>query len=163
MAQSKIFWLAAQVIVFILCVAYIQMIYHKNIAPDQRVSDTFTQTQCTLLSKHLAQAGKLTHRYRADFQLRYSVAEKIYQSTASANGLDLSFTSDRTLEENQLNQFQLGRAYPCWVDPNAPQTVVLVQRHNWSSTFQLFIPAVLAIVMLYFIMRTLFTFRAVSK
>lgn len=158
----KTLWLVILIIILVICIVYIDYMYHANILPDKKVDETFTQSDCTILDKKLQETGRMIHHYRADFSVSYLADGKNYISQTSANGLDRSFTTDRASEEEGLNQFVIGSTYPCWYDPAAPGIVVLVQRHSWSSTLPLLIPAVLAMIMIYYILRTLFSAAGIA-
>lgn len=149
---------AGQLAVLFFCIWYIQFIYYTNIYPDKLVKETYVATDCTVQSKTLSQKGKVLKSYRADFLISYSAAGAAYKVWVSANGLDRSFTSDRSAEEDLLGQFDVGSAYTCWYNPETPGIVVIVLRHNWASTFPLFIPSLIAFSMIYYLGKAIFEF-----
>ena len=154
----KIVMFAVQILILIACIWYIEFIYYANIYPDKLVKETFEQSNCTITDKNITTHGKVLHTWRVDFGVKYSAQGVLYQGVTSANGLDRSFTTDRQSQEDILTQYDVGQTYPCWFNPDVPSIVVLVVRHNWASTFPLFIPSVIALVMLYYIGRALFEF-----
>ncbi|HLB57694.1 MAG TPA: hypothetical protein VJL60_02645 [Gammaproteobacteria bacterium] len=158
---SKIGLFIGQFIVLVLCIWYIQFIYYDDILPDKTVKENYVQTSCVITNKVLTEHGRIVHTYRADFLVSYLVGGDQYVATTSANGLDRSFRSNRVAEEELLNQFDIHDSYPCWYNPEFPQLVVLVLRHHWSSTFPLFIPSVIAFVMIYYLTRSLFVFLGI--
>lgn len=152
----NILLLIGQILVVIICISYIEFIYANDIYPDKVVSETYVETQCVIGGEHITTHGKVIHRYRADFLINYAANGIPYSTWVSGNGLDHSFTSNRASQEDVLSNYQLGSAYPCWYNPRAPQMAVLVLRHSWSSTFPLFIPSVILLTVIYYLLRTLF-------
>ncbi len=159
----KIAAFAGQLVILIICIGFIEFIYYGNIYPDKLVKESFEETNCRLVSKNLTTVGRVLHRYRADFLLNYTVGNTSYQNWASGNGLDRSFSTDQDLQQEELDQFEENGIYPCWYNPEAPQIIVLVLRHSWSSTFPLFIPSVIALIMIYYIARGIYEFLAVTS
>lgn len=154
----QIILLIGQIVIFFLCIGYISYIYDVNILPDKNVAETFTVSSCQVVKKTLETKGRVVHRYRADFLVNYVVNGNTYQSISSGNGLDYAFTTNKASEEELLTEFDEGASYPCWYDPSRPQIVVLVLRHNWTSTFPLVVPSVISLIMLYYIFKTLFQY-----
>jgi hypothetical protein len=157
-AGSRAFWFIGQLLILFICIYYIEHTYFDNIRPDKIVAETYKDNECLIQQKGLSQRGRFVRSYRADFLLTYVVNETSYSAWTSANGLDRSFTTDKLSQESELNQFTVGVSYPCWYNPQSPQIVVLVLRHTWTSTFTLFIPSVIALIMLYYLFRSLFIF-----
>ncbi len=87
-AGSRLAWLIGQVIVLIVCVAYINFVYYQNILPDKMVAETYGVSTCNIVGKQLTTRGRVVHHYRADFLVSYLANGKMYQSVASGNGLD---------------------------------------------------------------------------
>lgn len=158
----KTFLFALQCFILIFCIWYIEFIYYINIYPDKFVRDRYEQTSCQIIYKTLAKRGKVFIRYRADFIVSYLAAGVQYRTEISGNGLDRSFTTDKASEENILNQFEENENYFCWYNPDMPNTVVLILRHNWSSTFPLFIPTVIALIVAYYLIQSIFGFLGVA-
>lgn len=156
------FWFVCQLIVLLICIWFIQYIYQGDIRPDEVVEGTFSETICKVDDKKLTEdpTGKA---YRPELLLSYEVSGTGYQRWITANGLDPSFKSDRILQQNQLNRYTIGSTYPCWYDPSAPQVVVLVFKQEWFSTLPLFFPIVIALAMLYYMLRSIIVFIAVLR
>lgn len=133
-----------------MCVAYADYVYFSNIKPDKLVKSTFKKTDCFLLSKKLTSKGHVLHQYRADFRVSYTVNNVQYTRWVSGNGLDDAFAHSPTEQEEALAQFADGGTYPCWYDPENHGLVVLVLRHNWTSTFPVMLPAVIFILTFYY-------------
>lgn len=154
----KIILFAGQLVILFFCIWYIEFIYYTNIYPDKLVKETYEQTNCIVVNKTLSSKGHLLSSFRADFLVSYTAAGVQYREWISGNGLDRSFTTDRASQESVLDQFDVNATYPCWYNPETPQLIVIALRHNWASTFPLFIPSVIAFIMIYYLARTLFEF-----
>lgn len=153
-AGSRVVLFIGQVIILVFCISYIQLIYNNNILPDKEVNDNYSVANCTIVDKKLETKGRVLHTYRADFLVSYAANGVQYNRWVSANGLDLAFSSDRVTQESELSQFNKGDDYSCWYNPADPQIAVLVLRHNWLSTFPLVVPSVIALIVSYYMMRT---------
>ncbi len=147
-----------QIFILIICIEYTQIIYNNDILPDKEVKENFLQTACTVVSKKLSEKTRLVHGYRADFLISYTVNNIPYQRWVTGNGLNQSFFHEQELQEQTLNQFELGSSYTCWYKPEAPQIAVLVLRHNWVSTLPLIIPTFIGLVAIYYILKNLLQF-----
>jgi hypothetical protein len=147
-----------QIFILVACIEYTQILYNNNILPDKQVKDNYVQASCLVLDKKLSQKGRLIHRYRADFQLSYTVNENPYKTWATGNGLDQAYFRDRSAQEETLAQFEIGQTYPCWYNPQIPQLAVLVLRHDWASTMPLIVPTVVGLIAIYYILKGIFKF-----
>jgi hypothetical protein len=154
--RSRVVFLVGQFIVLIVCLAYLQYIYQSDILPDKEAKTNYRQTECFLISKKLSGEGHLLRRYRADFLISYHVNGVQYSRWVSGNGLDTSFNSNETEQEDILTQFEVGVTYPCWVNTTNPQLAILVARHNWFSIFPLIIPSIIAVAVLYFMCKNFY-------
>lgn len=161
--NRKMLWLMSQMVVLILCVYYLQSIYFTQILPDKMAAATFTETRCKVIEKSWQVEPTWFHSYRGHFTLTYTVDGKVYQTVTSGNGLDPSFAFDRPTVQALLDQFDIGKTYPCWYDPSKPQTVILSFRKTWTSTFSLMIPLIIAIVIIYYLLRSLFVIIQTRK
>lgn len=156
--RRKIILFAGQFIVLVVCLWFIDYLYYANIYPDKLVKKTFTSSNCAVVKKQLLEKTNIVRRFRADFLVSYAVGGTPYQTWVSANGLDNAFTTDQASQKDQLSQFEVGQTYPCWYNPDVPQIAVLVLRHDWASTFPLFIPTMIALIMSYYLARNFFLF-----
>lgn len=152
----NILLLIGQIIIIAACIAYIEFIYYGNILPDKVVSETYTQTECLVSDERIATHGKVVHHYRADFLITYMANGVKHSRWVSGNGLDESFTTNRSSQEDVLSGYTVGQSYPCWYNPNAPEVAVLVLRHSWVSTFPLFIPSVVLLIVIYYLWRNVY-------
>lgn len=157
-AGVKVLYFIAQVIVLIASIAYLNFIYFNDILPDKEVKENFVQTNCTVNNKQLATRGHVVHSYRANFLVTYTVNGINYRSWVTGNGLDQAFFSDQDSQQAALDQFEINASYPCWYNPETPQIVVLVLRHDWASTLPLLIPSVLALIAAYYVLLNILLF-----
>jgi|GEM_PF-1351141 len=154
----RILFFLAQIFILVVCIEFMQVLYNNDILPDKLVKETYIQTDCTILSKKLDEKGRLIKQYRADFQVNYLVNDKVYQAAVTGNGLDQAYFHKRQPQQDILDQFVIGSSYPCWYNPQIPQIMVLVLRHNWSSTLPLAIPTIIGLIALYYILKNIFVF-----
>jgi len=116
---------------------------------------SYTAGQCTITAKQLLQQTEqsrvvhtrsngstyttttTTTTYTPDFQFAVQTANG---RTYSADGYDQlnSSSSDQQGEQAIVDQFTVGKTYPCWYDPANPSQAVLTRQFDW---FFLFIPA----------------------
>lgn len=159
LSSSKILLMVVQAMLLLACVAYIYFIYYANISPDKHARNAYEQTQCTIEQARIQTAKKIVALFRIDFFVTYVAQGVRYQNVeTSGNGLDRSFTTDEKSQAQLLQQFTVGSIHPCWYNPANPKMVILVHRHNGSATFRLFIPAMIGIIMLYYLIRRIFYF-----
>lgn len=150
-----LFLLIGQILLVVLCIGCIEFIYYRDILPDKVVSETYIETQCTIVDEQVEKRGKIVPLYRANFLINYTSTEgNSYNTWVSGNGLDQTFSTDKTMQEDVLDEYDIGQVYPCWYNPQAPEIAVLVLRQSWASTFPLFIPSVILLIVLYFVWRT---------
>lgn len=154
-ARRQFAILVCQIVALILCVIYIEYVFLTNVVPDKAVQSSFKQTECFLISKRLLVERDLIRLYRADFYVSYNVQGMQFNRWASGNGLDTSFNSNQSEEENILNRYDIGGTYMCSYNPALPGQVVLVARHRWFAVFPLLIPMVLGVIAFYYFMKTL--------
>lgn len=153
--SSKVLLAFVQIIIILVCVFYMELIYSTNILPDKLAKETFVETSCQIMSKQLATIGHVIHRYRASFLVNYAVNDIHYESWVTGNGLDQSYFHERSPQEAVLASFQVNSSYPCWYDPQAPQIVVLVLRHNWMSTLPLTVPTLIALIVGFYLIKNI--------
>jgi hypothetical protein len=144
-----------QFVIILACFGIIKVKYTENIMSDKHVAEVFSVTNCTIVAKQLVtKDSMLGTGYRADFELSYVVDGVVTQSTCASNGLDYSYTSDLDSQNEFIDEYKVGTQYSCWYDPANPQTVVLVLRHSWTSAFPLFIPSIIMVIMLIYMLGT---------
>ena len=104
---------------------------------------------CTITSKQLLQEEeKETHTsnghrstttktvYAPDFQFTVQAADGCRYPAQGYDALGTS-SSDRTSQQAIVNQYTVGKTYPCWYNPEYPTQAVLTREFNW---FIFFIP-----------------------
>lgn len=154
--EGRIVLFIGQFIVLVACLSYIAYHYNFDVLPDKLAKRKFHETNCFITSKKLSAHGSFFRTYRADFLISYNVNSVQYNRWVSGNGLDTSYTQNESEQEDILSQFDVGRMYHCWYDPDNPQLSILVPRHNWLSIFPLILPAIIGIIVLYYALKSLF-------
>lgn len=156
LAGNHVIWLFCQITILVICVSWITHTYQTNILPDKEAVDSYNQATCFLISKKLSAGGEVFERYRADFFVSYQVGSGVYKRWVSGNGLDQGFSHSSAEKKDLLVKYEVGKTYPCWYNPEAPESVYLVPRQDWSAVLPLFVPAAVAVVALYYLVKTLF-------
>jgi hypothetical protein len=155
---TRLIFFIAEILILIACVCYIEVLYDNEILPDKEVKETYTQTTCTLVSKKMLTAGSHINHFRANFLISFMVNGVATQAYATGNGLDQSYSHHQDRQQDILDQFAVGSSYPCWYNPQVPQMAVLVLRHDWMSTLPLAVPAVIALITLYYLLKSILQF-----
>ncbi len=129
--------------------------------PDKEVKPHYSQTTCRIVSKKLADHRFIVRRYRADFLVSYTVSHIQYRRWVSGNGLDKSYFSDASAQEDILSRYHVGGNYPCYYNPQDPEMAVLVLRHDWGSMFPVIaVSAILLLTFYYFLKHLRILFRS---
>lgn len=150
---KKIFKLLVQFLILLAAFIYIDYIYFSNILPDQHVRESFRETECLLLSKKLSTKGKIFRRARAEFLVSYHANGAQYNRWVSGNGLDMFYTMNIASQEQMLAEYQNGRKYPCWYNPDNAESAVLALRHSWFSLYFLLVPSLAGLIALILFLR----------
>lgn len=148
--------LIGQLLALFICLIYIYYVYTIHIYPDQQARD-FNPVTCSILDKKMSVHDSWTPSYRADFLISYNINGVQYNRWVSANGFDRSFQTNGGEEEETLAQYAIGAQYTCYYNPDDPQTSVLTIREDWLATFPLMIPAVIAILVFYYLFLNLYS------
>ncbi|MDR3476637.1 MAG: hypothetical protein P4M14_01230 [Gammaproteobacteria bacterium] len=155
--KSIILNLVGQVIILLLAIVYLNFYYFERVLPNKRIAEDFHVATCVVTNKELVEKGGIIHRFRASFLLTYTANDQVYRSVASGNGMNHGLTTNKNGQQDILDQFNIGMTYPCWFNPENPRQIVLVQKHDWSSTLPLMIPSIIIIAMIYYIFSSIFT------
>lgn len=131
--SKNIFILLGQFFISLLAFIYLDYVYLANIRPDQLAKQEFVQTDCLVMSKKLSTKGKIIRRYRADFLVNYHANDVQYNRWVSANGLDMAHTIRNNTQQKLLSDYENGRNYPCWYNPENAEEAFLVPRSDWLS------------------------------
>lgn len=154
--QGAILLLILQAIILVLCIVYIRTVYYQNILPDKLARQQFVPATCSISSIRLEMKKNLVKKYRARFEVIYKYNNVNYKTVTFGNGLDESFSTDRSSQTELLRDFAVGESVPCWINPNPPHQALLILRHNWESIFSLFIPSFIFLVVAYAFTKVLF-------
>jgi hypothetical protein len=110
------------------------------IVPAMRATFIYDEAVCTVLDKRLGHDNE--GNWRPEIHIEYRVAGQAYQAwTYDAVGVYTNFESRKAV----LDQFVVGRQYPCWYDPAAPEKSVLVRGFDWWHLMVL-IPLVFVVI-----------------
>jgi hypothetical protein len=126
--------------VFLLCgVVGLAALVFGMVVPEWRVNHRFVEGHCVVLGKRLGQSqGEDGPVYRPEIHVRYDADGRPREAwTYDIHG---SYTSDRAAQEAILNNFTVGREYPCWYDPRQPDRVVLVRGYHLGTYAILLVP-----------------------
>lgn len=103
--------------------------YAVYLRPEYRVNQEFKQTNCRIIDKRLIVARDRSGTvYRPEFHINYEVNGRQYDIWTY--NITAESTSGRASKEEILNNFEIGRTYPCWYDPLDPQVAVLVRGYS---------------------------------
>jgi hypothetical protein len=105
--------------------------------PDWRAKHKFVETTCQVLEKRIVEEGS-GPRYRPDFHIRYEVAGRPYQVWTYE--IPKLSTNDRPASQAMLDQFEVGKQYPCWYDPFDPAQAVLAREYSLFAWLILILP-----------------------
>ena len=100
------------------------------IIPEWRVNHEFVETTCTVRDKELGRtSGDEGDIFRPEIQIEYEIAGRKYVTkTYDITG---AYSSGRDDKQAILDQFEIGRTYPCWYNPLDPNTAVLVRGYSF--------------------------------
>ena len=152
--RNSFFLLIGQVALLVLAVVFIVYMYTYIINPDRKVAEDFTIATCHVLDKGMATTGRVVRRYRADFKVQYNALKGPVVAIASTNGMDFSYSTSAVQQQQFLDEFDVGAVVPCWYDPENPNIVVLVLRHNWLGEVPLVFPALIILFMAFYIIKS---------
>lgn len=137
--------------ILILISIVLVVFFVSNVSQLQRYQAGY----CTITAKQLLQKEQQeTHQrnghtytttttvYVPDFQFTVQTADG---RRYAARGYDMLGTSssDRSSQQAIVDQYTVGKTYPCWYDPANPTQVVLTRQFNW---FVFIIPGVFLFV-----------------
>jgi hypothetical protein len=109
------------------------------VIPEWRVNHEFVETTGAVLA---TRDGKKVEAdgatYRPEVQLRYTVKGEPIEEW----GYDItsSNTGDKASADETLRQFEVGREYVVWYDPEDPHKVVLLRGYTWWLWLVLLVP-----------------------
>ena len=125
---------------FLFGCASLPIILSNRTIPDWRANFAFDKTTCTVLDKRIdtLKEGAST-RCRPEFLIAYTVAGVPHEPWTYA--IARIYTSDEAVCHEIFERFEVGKQYPCWFDPQHPDTAILVRGHSWFAWLPLVLPA----------------------
>jgi hypothetical protein len=116
------------------------------ILPEWRANHVFLEHRATVVQKRVSQrveADGVTV-YRPDVRVRYSLNGQHYD--VWTYDITRAYSTSPSAAQAVIDQFDIGRDYVCWVHPDDPETVVLVQGYTWW--LWLLLPAPVAFIVI---------------
>jgi hypothetical protein len=96
-------------------------------------------------SDHFVQVGDVPLKkqrppYKPEIKIQYEVGGRKYEvwTNAAIGG----FSPDRAAQQAIVDSYRVGATYPCWYDPDRPETAILVRGHAWDAYVVLVVPIV---------------------
>jgi len=142
-------------IAFLACLS-IMLFFTSLVFNDIRKFSSYEKTTCTILDKKIKwSTGKTKGKiYDPLVSVRYDAKGKeIVSADSIAKGMLLS-SRERSAEKN-LAQYELGKAYPCWFDPEDPQEFLLKRGLSWGWYLLCFGPLILFLISSRYLFRKL--------
>lgn len=128
------FMVYAMSIAFLVCLSVV-LFFVSFVFEDIRKFSSYSKSTCTILDKKLSWStgslGKTKSRtYDPLVSVRYEAKGKEVVSAGSMiNG---TFSGRESSAEKILAQYELGKLYPCWFDPEDPQEFVIKRGLYWG-------------------------------
>ncbi len=110
--------------------------------PEWRANRQFEETTCVLVGKRVGSketAEGEPVQFRPEFALKYEAAGRAREADGVYDVTNL-YSSDEAGVKSVIEQFEVGKKYPCWYDPLDPQRVVLVRGYSLWLYVSLLIP-----------------------
>lgn len=105
-----------------------------------RANNEFGETRALVLEKYVTSAEvEDTTKYRPEVRIRYDVDGRTYE--ARTFDVVRVYLTDPDLCARQLDEFEIGKEYPCWYDPITPELAVLKRGYNWYAWLVPLLPA----------------------
>ena len=146
----------AMSIAFLACLAVI-LFFASLVFEDIRKFSSYEKTSCTLLDKNIkwstGSTGKTKSKiYDPMVSVRYSAKGKEIVSVNSIVKGALLSSREGSAEKN-LSQYELGRRYPCWFDPEDPREFLLERSLSWGWYLLCFGPLILFLISVRYLLR----------
>lgn len=104
--------------------------------PAWRANTKYVEGRCVVLDKRIVEIRDDGTTYRPEIHIKYTVSGREFQIwTYDAAKVS---SSGRAGKQNILDQFTVGKEYPCWHDPDDPSKAVLVRGFSWTMLLPLF-------------------------
>lgn len=109
--------------------------------PELRVNRDFIEAACRVVDRRIDQDEHQDGPvYAPEFRVEFTAGGKPFAEWVHYEITDIH-TSDRARSEAILEQFEIGRQYPCWYDPRDPRRAVLKRGYTWFAWLMLLFPA----------------------
>jgi hypothetical protein len=109
--------------------------------PEWRANRQFAQTKCVVIDKHRGEKAATENEpamYLPEIRIRYTVEGVTRES--ETYDVTKMYSADKQAVQATVDQFEVGKEYPCWYDPINPDTVVLVLGYSGWLYLLLLIP-----------------------
>jgi hypothetical protein len=103
---------------------------HCTITDKQLIQQVDTQTQTQTINGHTTTTTTTTIDYRPNFQFTVQAANGRGYSAQGYDALNTA-TSDQAGEQAIVDQYAVGKTYPCWYNPANPSQAVLTRQFDW--------------------------------
>ena len=107
--------------------------------PELRANRHYLETKCKVVERavHTKNNNDGTS-YRPDVTIEFKISDKIYRAiTYDAARM---YTISRQKAQAAIDEFKVGREYPCWYDPVNPEQAVLVRGYSGWTYLLLLVP-----------------------
>jgi len=112
----------------------------RFVIPEWRANRHFVEHTCTVVKKQVtSRTSDDATQFRPELLVRFEVDGR--QMEAWAFDIHRAFSKSHQAAKTQLARFDIGKTYPCWVDPNQPTTVILIRGYRWWMWLLLILPA----------------------
>lgn len=104
------------------------------VRPLWRANHVYVEGRCAVLDKRVVESrGDDSTTYRPEIHIKYNVGGREFQ-TWTYDAARVS-SSGRAGKQKIIDQYSVGREYPCWYDPDDPSKAVLVRGFSWAYLF----------------------------
>jgi len=108
------------------------------VLPEWRANHSYVAHTCVVLDKRVGESRGEGTTYRPEIYIQYTVQGNEFRIwTYDASGV---YSSGRSGKQEIIDQFIVGRQYPCWYDPDHPSKAVLVLGYSWFAYLFLLLP-----------------------
>lgn len=121
--------------VFFVALLPFVLFFVSMLIEDVRRFVSYERTTCTILDKKVGHSMGSTGRLKSKIygpllSVRYAAQGKEIVSAGPPGGS--GFSKKLKSAEKHLDQYELGKPYPCWFDPKDPQVFVLTRSPSWG-------------------------------
>jgi hypothetical protein len=127
----------------VMGMAFFALLINVLVLPEWRANNRFVQHRCRVLQERLAESEN-EQTYRPEFLIAYEIDGQEYSTWTY--DVTKAYSGDRAAQRAILEEFDVGGEYPCWYDPDEPQTAVLKRDYTWYSWIMLLLPLTFVII-----------------